>query len=411
MQSLLSKAGKVSLLQFAEQFLQICFFIGLSRICELKLLGTYMALTAFWTLGSMMIDFGLNHVLIKESAQQKDIFAISAMVISVKGVGMCILFAGLFIWSFFSESLFVLTLVYTLPVIGVRCIGSALSSVIIGQGNIFTIAVCQFCARVLLVAFVGISLWSGSGIEYAVLIHFIVESLLLCLFWWILGRPGWHPIYQWNFEKCRQLCKAGAIIGLTTSGILLLLRQPLFRMEYFSSDQTVLYGLAVRAIELLLIPVNTVLLISLPHAVKYKNRSETAILKDRYTYSFFQNLKPIFFLFISLSILNKFFISFPLCAIIALKLAPLDQVLWSIFITAGLLTILYSVCFDLFVMEKLYIAMWVIALVNVIVAVVVSGFFGAAMVSSLEGGLNISNLSLALAVSAIYIIKYFYRAL
>ena len=406
MQSLLSKATKVSLVQFADQFLQVCFFIGLARTYELKLLGMYMALTAFWSTGSMMIDSGLNYVLIKESSQQKNIFSISAMIISVKGMGMGILVAGLFIWAFFSGSMFVLTLVFTLPIIGVRCIGSALSSIIIGQGKIFTIAVCQFCARVLLVAFVWVSLWFTRRIEYAVMIHFIMDFGLLFFFWWILGQPGLHYFHQWNFETCIQLFRAGAITGLTTGGILLLIRQPLLWMEYFSSDQTALYGLAVRVVELLLIPVNAVLLILLPQAVNYKKRSGHDILSNRYKFSFFQNLKPIFFLFIFIAIVNKFFLPFHICVMIAPKLAPLDPVIWSIFTTAGLVTILYSVCFDLFVMEKLHIALWVIAIANVSIAVMFSRVSGATYISSFDVSLNILNISLALVVPVIYILKY-----
>jgi len=69
-------------------------------------------------------------------------------------------------------------------------------------------------------------------------------------------------------------------------------------------------------------------------------------------------------------------------------------------------TILYSVCFDLFVREKLHIALWVIAIANVSIAVMFSRVSGAAYISSLVGSLNILNISLALVVPVIYSLKY-----
>lgn len=389
------KAAKVTVLQLADQFLQVCLVVGIARTCELRLLGTYMAITAFWHISSQLVDFGLNHVLMKESSQFENIFPQTAIVLSIKAAALTGLTLVLVIWAGISRSLLLALLVFTIPVVAVRCTSLCFSAILAGKDRLLQTAVYQVITRIMLVIGVWGILWQTRRVEYAVAIHLVLESGLLLAFWQAAGRFDLACFKQWRFQSCKFFLQSGAITGLTLTGIQLLIRQPLFWMEHFSSPDTALYGLAVRALDVLLIPVNAFLLVLLPQAMTFPGPTEN--------FSFFRKLFPLWIFFMIASLAFKI-LSPPVFAMISPDLAPLDHVFWAVFCAAGLVAILYALCFSLFVTQRLAAACRVITGINALLALCWAFSHHVAVpVHTIHTGILILNVSVAMSVIIIWI--------
>lgn len=395
----MSKASRASLLQWADQILQVGFLVGLARTCDLRLLGTYITLTAFWNLGVQLIDFGLNHSLVKEAAAHENPDTSLAAVGVAKTAGFAILFTGLLGWFAVSGAPLVYLLLTGMPVIALRCLCTTLSALLIGRQQLQAVVFSQFCLRLLLIGLVWTVLLRTEHMSQVILCHLFLESGLALYFWLRSGRPGRRVFRSWRFEKFTYLIKAGAVTGLTTGGILMISRQPQFWMEYALSGHTALYGIALRGIDLVLIPVNAVFWVQLPRVM------ESRATQTAWGTPFLRYLGPVSLLFFCLAALS-YVIPPNICAMIAPGLSPLDRSLWAVCVAAGLTILVFSSCFNLFVADRLHIALPVMGSVNIVMALGFTAIRAAGRGIVLWEGLAALNLCLAAALLALFTLEW-----
>ncbi|MBF0235372.1 MAG: oligosaccharide flippase family protein [Desulfamplus sp.] len=331
--ALISDTLILSTLNYADQIIAVFMMIMFTKFCDMLLLGQYLTLAAFWTWGTVFVDFGFTPLIIKASAEQKDIDLFIQQVLACKLILLLLLFFVIYllnslIWKTSSAVVFC-----TATIVAVRGCSSTISAFMAGKGKVLNVAACQVSARVVLAALLWIPLVLEERLFYAILTHLLVESLLLTALCRIMSdsrtllqksiiylKPYNCLIYLKpdNYSWIKNRFKQSAEIGLTASSTALLLRQPLVWLERTAPEMAALYGVALRVIELLFIPFSSLIMILFP---------EMVVRQDKFKLNLPLNFRQYFYsqlFFLIFIILIFIFPNFHIFKFISLPLTSLD---------------------------------------------------------------------------------------
>ena len=356
MGSTVVNTGKLSMLHYADQLFVAGLMVVLARYCDIVLLGKYLTLTAFWTWGAMFVDFGLNPVLIRESAEHGYNNDVLIDAVMIKAIALFIFFCLFFLWGCLFQRVSAAAIVFLPAVVGIRGGNSTLSALLAGKNMAIPAAKCQLITRIFLIVFVCYALIFKHNIGYVVCFHIVLELLLSCMLWHKTAFFIPDDSCKMSITGIKRVFRESAMIGLTGSSLFLVLKQPLFWLEKYAPSEAALYGLTVKLMEMFLVPVYALLIILFPEMVRNRNKFK---LKP----SFAQGALVVL-LFILLIISSFVMPEFHPFRFIALRLSPLDRSmpLW-VFCTI-LLTAVQIFCVYLFFQKKLYLVLLASVIIN-----------------------------------------------
>ncbi|MBF0101906.1 MAG: oligosaccharide flippase family protein [Desulfobacterales bacterium] len=328
-----ARVGGVSILNITDQLLQVGFIVMLSRTCTLELMGTYLTLTVTWTLGEMAVDFGLNPILIKESAKQGILPLVLANVQFVKGLSWAIVSCiGILFFCLF-KPVAIYVIVSTIVIVGLRSMMNSLSALMAGQNKAEKVSLCLMIMRMTTVIPTWFVLTFYHSIFCVILIHFIGTLVIIYTLWNELGIQRLSHFFKFERVGCYNVLKESAAVGLAWTGTYLLFYQPLFWLKIINSKQAALYGVAVRGLEFLLIPANALLVILLPYLSSHSNQNTRSILIRHIHYGILALLILDMFIF-------QWFPDLTLFTYISVKLSPFNTEIKYLLLGASLIGIL-----------------------------------------------------------------------
>ena len=362
MGSTVVNTGRLSMLHYADQLFVAGLMVILARYCDIVLLGKYLTLTAFWTWGAMFVDFGLNPILIRESAEHGYNNDVLIDAVVIKAIALLIVFCLFFLWAYLFQRASVAAIIFLPAVIGIRGGNSTLSALLVGRDRAIQAAECQLITRIFLIGFVCFALIFKRDIGYVVGFHIVLELLLSCMLWQKTAFFIPVHLYKISISGLKRVFRESAMIGLTGSSLFLVLKQPLFWLERYAPSEAALYGIAVKLMEMFLVPVYAFLIIVFPDMVRNKNRNRN---RNRFA------LKPspaqvisvvllLVFLFISSFMMPEFH----MFRFIALKLSPLDRSIPLLVFCTILLTMVQILSVYLFLQKKLYLVLFASFIIN-----------------------------------------------
>ena len=251
------------------------------------------------------------------------------------------------------------TIIFTLTVIPLRCLTSTISSFMTGRGRVVSASWCQVSARVLLAGFIWMALVIKKQIFYAIAAHFMVEILLMMILWIISDIPNLFSRSRFLI-RFMDIFRESAEVGVTLSGITLVMYQPLFWMQSIAPEISAIYGLTIRVIELLFIPFNAIVMILFPDiAAKHDQLNLKSILLKVRNYRFYIAITSLLLILLLIPRLHLF-------KWISLPLSPLDAAIPYIVLCSFFYLVLQLFTLALFLKKQLQIVMMAAIYTNMI---------------------------------------------